>query len=213
MLLGPVPRLPLRRKLAVACAQASRRGCRASLAPRRSPVCGHPLLPHPVRLLLLHLRCRSANRLIPSTWRPCSRRSTPPGAAARQAGENRPGGVHRGRHPPPPWEADQLARLLERVGTAFALAPGTGVHRGGCLLTPSPGKSSGHPGRGRQPDLREPQTMSDPVLAAIGRSHRAADTRRAHALAREVGAWPINMDLIALPAEGHPRASARPWRR
>ena len=47
-----------------------------------------------------------------------------------------------------------------------------------------------------------PQTMSDPVLAAIGRSHRAADIRRAYALAREVGGLAINMDLIAgLPGD------------
>ena len=44
--------------------------------------------------------------------------------------------------------------------------------------------------------------MSDPVLAAIGRSHRAADIRRAYALAREVGGLAINMDLIAgLPGD------------
>ena len=47
-----------------------------------------------------------------------------------------------------------------------------------------------------------PQTMSDPVLAAIGRSHRAQDIRRAYALARETGVGAVNMDLIAgLPAD------------
>lgn len=49
-----------------------------------------------------------------------------------------------------------------------------------------------------------PQTMSDPVLAAIGRSHRAQDIRRAYALARETGVGAVNMDLIAGPAGGHP---------
>jgi oxygen-independent coproporphyrinogen-3 oxidase len=39
--------------------------------------------------------------------------------------------------------------------------------------------------------------MSDPVLAAIGRSHRAEDIRRAFALARAAEAGIINMDLIA----------------
>lgn len=44
--------------------------------------------------------------------------------------------------------------------------------------------------------------MSDPVLAAIGRSHRAQDIRRAYALARETGVGAVNMDLIAgLPAD------------
>ena len=47
-----------------------------------------------------------------------------------------------------------------------------------------------------------PQTMSDEVLAAIGRSHRAEDIRAAYALAREVDVGAINMDLIAgLPAD------------
>jgi oxygen-independent coproporphyrinogen-3 oxidase len=42
-----------------------------------------------------------------------------------------------------------------------------------------------------------PQTLEDPVLAAIGRRHGAADIRSAYALAREVGFTSINMDLIA----------------
>ncbi len=55
--------------------------------------------------------------------------------------------------------------------------PRHGVHRGGRPATPSPGEKLWPSGPGRQPDLREPQTMSDPVLAAIGRSHRAGDIR------------------------------------
>ena len=44
--------------------------------------------------------------------------------------------------------------------------------------------------------------MSDTVLEAIGRSHRAEDIRRAYALAREAKVGAINMDLIAgLPAD------------
>ena len=47
-----------------------------------------------------------------------------------------------------------------------------------------------------------PQSMSDAVLAAMGRSHRAADILRAYALARESGMGIINMDLIAgLPGD------------
>ena len=47
-----------------------------------------------------------------------------------------------------------------------------------------------------------PQTMSDKVLQAIGRRHSAEDVRRAYAIAREVGGFDINMDLIAgLPAD------------
>lgn len=49
-----------------------------------------------------------------------------------------------------------------------------------------------------------PQTLEDPVMAAIGRRHSADDIRRAFDLAREVGGFScINMDLIA----GLPRDS------
>ena len=47
-----------------------------------------------------------------------------------------------------------------------------------------------------------PQTMADHVLAAMGRSHRAADILRAYELVRESGIPCVNMDLIAgLPAD------------
>ena len=47
-----------------------------------------------------------------------------------------------------------------------------------------------------------PQTMSDRVLSAMGRAHRAADILQAYALARESGMGIINMDLIAgLPGD------------
>ena len=47
-----------------------------------------------------------------------------------------------------------------------------------------------------------PQSMSDAVLAAMGRAHRAADILRACALVRESGIGCVNMDLIAgLPGD------------
>ena len=47
-----------------------------------------------------------------------------------------------------------------------------------------------------------PQTMSDVVLAAIGRKHTAAETRAAVRMARAAGTFELNMDLIAgLPAD------------
>ena len=42
-----------------------------------------------------------------------------------------------------------------------------------------------------------PQSMSDAVLAAMGRAHRADDILRAYALVRESGIPVVNMDLIA----------------
>jgi oxygen-independent coproporphyrinogen-3 oxidase len=47
-----------------------------------------------------------------------------------------------------------------------------------------------------------PQTMSDPVLEAIGRRHSAADIVSALEIVRRVGGFAVNMDLIAgLPAD------------
>ena len=47
-----------------------------------------------------------------------------------------------------------------------------------------------------------PQTMQDHVLTAMGRSHRSADILRAYAMVRESGIPCVNMDLIAgLPAD------------
>ena len=47
-----------------------------------------------------------------------------------------------------------------------------------------------------------PQTLSDAVLARIGRRHTAEDFRSAFRIAREISDWEINCDLIAgLPGE------------
>ena len=47
-----------------------------------------------------------------------------------------------------------------------------------------------------------PQTMSDRVLAVIGRRHTAADIRKALETVRQVGGFAVNMDLIAgLPGD------------
>ncbi len=54
-----------------------------------------------------------------------------------------------------------------------------------------------------------PQSMSDEVLAAIGRRHTAEDIRRAYALTRRTLACDVNMDLIAgLPADTPERFAA-----
>ena len=47
-----------------------------------------------------------------------------------------------------------------------------------------------------------PQTMQDHVLTAMGRAHRGSDIRKAYAMARDSGIPCVNMDLIAgLPAD------------
>lgn len=54
-----------------------------------------------------------------------------------------------------------------------------------------------------------PQTMSDAVLAAIGRRHSAEDIRKALLQVRETGGFAVNMDLIA----GLPTDSVEGFRR
>ena len=193
---------PLRRKLAVACAQASR-AVQASLAPQEiSLYVGIPFCPTRCAYCSFISAAGSANRLIPQYLEALLTEIDAAGAAARQAGKT-VRAVYIGGGTPTTLEADQLARLLERVGTAFALAPGTEftVEAGRPDTITREKLLAIRAGGGNRISVN-PQTMSDPVLAAIGRSHRAADIRRAYALAREVGGLAINMDLIAgLPGD------------
>ena len=193
---------PLRRHLAVACAQASR-GVQASLAPQEiSLYVGIPFCPTRCAYCSFISAAGSANRLIPQYLEALLTEIDAAGAAARQAGKT-VRAVYIGGGTPTTLEADQLARLLERVGTAFALAPGTEctVEAGRPDTITREKLLAIRAGGGNRISVN-PQTMSDPVLAAIGRSHRAADIRRAYALAREMGGLAINMDLIAgLPGD------------
>ena len=193
---------PLRRKLAVACAQASR-AVQASLAPQEiSLYVGIPFCPTRCAYCSFISAAGSANRLIPQYLEALLTEIDAAGAAARQAGKT-VRAVYIGGGTPTTLEADQLARLLERVGTAFALAPGTEctVEAGRPDTITREKLLAIRAGGGNRISVN-PQTMSDPVLAAIGRSHRAADIRRAYALARAVGGLAINMDLIAgLPGD------------
>ena len=52
-----------------------------------------------------------------------------------------------------------------------------------------------------------PQTMRDRTLNLIGRAHTSDDTVRAFRMAREMGTYHINMDIIA----GLPGETARYW--
>ena len=54
-----------------------------------------------------------------------------------------------------------------------------------------------------------PQTMSDEVLAAIGRAHTARDVLDALALVRTAGGFQVNMDLIAGLPKDTPEGFAR----
>ena len=104
----------------------------------------------------------------------------------------------------------ELARLLERVGTAFALAPGTECTvEAGRPDTIDRAKLEVLKGHGVGRISINPQTLEDHVLRAIGRKHAAGDIRAANDLARSVGFDCINMDLIA----GLPQDSCEGFRR
>lgn len=193
---------PLRRQLAMDCAQASL-AVKGALKPEEiSLYVGIPFCPTRCAYCSFISAAGSANRLIPQYLEALLTEIDAAGAAARQAGKT-VRAVYIGGGTPTTLEADQLARLLERVGTAFALAPGTEctVEAGRPDTITREKLLAIRAGGGNRISVN-PQTMSDPVLAAIGRSHRAADIRRAYALARAVGGLAINMDLIAgLPGD------------
>lgn len=193
---------PLRRQLAMDCAQASL-AVKGALKPEEiSLYVGIPFCPTRCAYCSFISASGSANRLIPDYLAALHAEIDAAGAAARRAGKI-VRAVYIGGGTPTTLEAGQLAALLERVKDAFALAPGTEftVEAGRPDTITRDKLLAIRAGGGNRISVN-PQTMSDAVLAAIGRSHRAQDIRRAYALAREVGGLAVNMDLIAgLPGD------------
>ena len=120
---------------------------------------------------------------------------------AQQAGRVR--SIYLGGGTPTTLSPAQLQQLLEAIRKHFPRIPGAEFT-----------VEAGRPDSITQEKLdvlREagvdrvsvnPQTMSDSVLAAIGRSHCAQDVRSAYRLARDTGFDVVNMDLIAgLPTD------------
>ena len=110
--------------------------------------------------------------------------------------------IYIGGGTPTTLEADQLARIMETVGECYDLSqvreytveagrPDT--------ITPEKLRAIREGGAGRV--SVNPQTFSDQVLRAVGRSHTVDDFRRAYAQAKELD-FCVNLDLIAgLPEE------------
>ncbi|MFR2521300.1 MAG: coproporphyrinogen dehydrogenase HemZ [Evtepia gabavorous] len=198
---GP-PASPLRRQLAMDCAQASL-AVKRDLKPQEiSLYVGIPFCPTRCAYCSFISASGSANRLIPDYLDALLAEIDAAGAAARRAGKT-VRSVYLGGGTPTTLEAPQLAELLDRLRRAFQLAPGTEctVEAGRPDTITREKLIAIREGGGNRISVN-PQTMSDPVLAAIGRSHRAQDIRRAYALARETGVGAVNMDLIAgLPAD------------
>ena len=193
---------PLRRQLAMDCAQASL-AVKRDLKPQEiSLYVGIPFCPTRCAYCSFISASGSANRLIPDYLDALLAEIDAAGAAARRAGKT-VRSVYLGGGTPTTLEAPQLAELLDRLRRAFQLAPGTEctVEAGRPDTITREKLIAIREGGGNRISVN-PQTMSDPVLAAIGRSHRAQDIRRAYALARETGVGAVNMDLIAgLPGD------------
>lgn len=111
--------------------------------------------------------------------------------------------IYIGGGTPTVLSAAQLEKLLAAVRAAFHPA-------GGCEFTLEAGrpdtitreKLDAAAGGGVNRISVNPQTFSNRVLALAGRKHTVEDIYRVYELARETGAFAINMDLIAgLPGD------------
>ena len=193
-----------RRRLAMDCAGASLAALR-SLAPGEvSLLRGHPLLPHPVRLLLLRLCRRGAGpqaSLSPFLGRPVPGAGRHGGHAGGRGARVRT--VYFGGGTPTTLTAEQLTALLKAVRENFDLSTVREYTvEAGRPDTITKEKLDALKAGGVTRISINPQTMHDKVLAAIGRRHTAAQTVEAFHLARAAGFSNINMDLIAgLPAD------------
>ena len=98
---------------------------------------------------------------------------------------------------------DQLKALLDRLHTAFDLAPGTEFTvEAGRPDTVTEEKLAVLVSHGVNRVSVNPQTMSDAVLEEIGRHHTAAQVREAVAMVKKFPQLAFNMDLIAgLPGD------------
>ena len=193
---------PERRRLAMDCAKASL-AVKGALKPEEvSLYVGIPFCPTRCAYCSFISSSGSANRLIPDYLEALFREIDRAGQALLAAGR-RVRTVYIGGGTPTTLTGDQLRALLDRLHTAFRLDPGTEftVEAGRPDTITRDRLAAIKAGGGTRISVN-PQTMSDKVLSLIGRSHRAEDIRRAYALAREMDAGYINMDLIAgLPGD------------
>lgn len=193
---------PLRRRLAVDCAQASLAVKERLLPQEVSLYVGIPFCPTRCAYCSFISSSGSANRLIPAYLDALDEEIDAAAAALRAAGRT-VRTVYLGGGTPTTLDAPQLAHLLDHLRTAFALDPQAEFTvEAGRPDTITREKLLALRTGGANRISVNPQTMSDQVLAAIGRSHSAQQIREAYALARQVDVGAINMDLIAgLPAD------------
>jgi oxygen-independent coproporphyrinogen-3 oxidase len=193
---------PLRRQLAMDCAQASL-DLKHDLGENEiSLYVGIPFCPTRCAYCSFISSSGSANKLIPAYLEGLLAEIQAAGEGVRAAGKV-VRSVYIGGGTPTTLSPDQLTTLLTAIQAAFPLRPGGEFTvEAGRPDTITPEKLQAIRDGGGTRISVNPQTMSDQVLAIIGRSHRAADIRRAYETARAAGGLAVNMDLIAgLPGD------------
>lgn len=193
---------PVRRGLAMDCAQESLR-VKQSLNPEElSLYVGIPFCPTRCAYCSFISSSGSANKLIPDYLEGLLLEIAAAGEAVKRGG-GRVRSVYLGGGTPTTLSAPQMDRLLEAVHSAFPLVPGAEFTvEAGRPDTITQEKLSVLRKAGVDRLSVNPQTMSDLVLKAIGRSHTAQQVRDAYRMARETGFAVVNMDLIAgLPTD------------
>ena len=194
---------PGRRKLAMDCAQASLAAQRSLGEHEVSLYVGIPFCPTRCAYCsFVSADVGRALKLIDPFLDALSREIRATGAMLADAGL-RVRTVYFGGGTPTTLSAPQLDRLMGEIAEHIDLSACTEYTvEAGRPDTITAEKLAVLKRRGCDRVSVNPQSMSDAVLAAMGRAHRAADILRAFALVRESGIGCVNMDLIAgLPGD------------
>ena len=194
---------PGRRKLAMDCAQASLAAQRSLGEHEVSLYVGIPFCPTRCAYCsFVSADVGRALKLIDPFLDALSREIRATGAMLADAGL-RVRTVYFGGGTPTTLTAPQLDRLMGELAEHIDLSACTEYTvEAGRPDTITAEKLAVLKRRGCDRVSVNPQSMSDAVLAAMGRAHRAADILRAFALVRESGIGCVNMDLIAgLPGD------------
>ena len=194
---------PGRRKLAMDCAQASLAAQRSLGEHEVSLYVGIPFCPTRCAYCsFVSADVGRALKLIDPFLDALSREIRATGAMLADAGL-RVRTVYFGGGTPTTLTAPQLDRLMGELAEHIDLSACTEYTvEAGRPDTITAEKLAVLKRRGCDRVSVNPQSMSDAVLAAMGRAHRAADILGAFALVRESGIGCVNMDLIAgLPGD------------
>lgn len=188
-----------RRRLAMDCAQASL-AVKHTLAPEEiSLYVGIPFCPTRCAYCsFISAAATGENRkLIAPYLEALFREIDAAGRAVRQQGK-RIRSVYLGGGTPTTLTAEELSALMARLRRAFSLSEGLEYTvEAGRPDTISEEKLAAILKEGGNRISVNPQSLSDEVLRAIGRAHRAEDVYTAYQLVRRADFQAVNMDLIA----------------